>query len=75
MSENKRKSYDLVDTVLARHHWIIFFKRVDMFKSIKEPEPVSSMSGMNEIAACSLSPIAKDTSALPSPSSSPSSSH
>ena len=39
MSENKRKSYDLVDTVLARHHWIIFFKRVDICEPSKEPEP------------------------------------
>ena len=42
--------------------------------SSKEPEPVPSTSGMSEIAACPLSPIADDPSALPSPTSSPSSS-
>ena len=54
--------------LLLRHHWIIFFKRVDMFKSIKEPEPVSSMSGMSEIMTCLLTPVVDDPSALPSPS-------
>ena len=51
-----------------------FFKRVDRIESSKEPEPVPSMSGMSEIAACPLSPIADDPSPLPSPTSSPSSS-
>ena len=51
-----------------------FFKRVDRIESSKEPEPVSSMSGMSEIAACLLSPIADDPSAAPSPTSSASSS-
>ena len=45
-----------------------------MFKSSKEPEPVSSMSGMSEIVTCLLSPIVDDPSALPSATSSPSSS-
>ena len=35
--------------------------------SSKEPEPVSSASGVSEIAACPPSPIADDPSALPSP--------
>ena len=39
--------------------------------SSKEPEPVP---GMSEIATCPPSPIADDPSALPSPTSSPSSS-
>jgi hypothetical protein len=26
--------------LLLRHHWIIFFKRVDRTESSKEPEPV-----------------------------------
>ena len=51
-----------------------FFKRVDRIESSKEPEPVPSMSGVSEIAACLPSPIADDPSALPSPTSSPSSS-
>ncbi|XP_060154126.1 protein FAM162A isoform X1 [Globicephala melas] len=51
-----------------------FFKRVDRIESSKEPEPVPSMSGMSEIAACPPSPIADDPSALPFPTSSPSSS-
>ena len=42
--------------------------------SIKEPESVPSMSDVNEIAACPPSPIANDASALPSSTSSPSSS-
>ena len=51
-----------------------FFKRVDGIESSKEPEPVPSTSGMSAIAACPPSPIADDPSALPSPTSSPSSS-
>ena len=57
--------------LLLRHQWIIFFKRVDMFKFSKEPEPVSSLSGMSETVTCLLSPIVDDPSALPSPTSSP----
>ena len=52
-----------------------FFKRVDRIESSKEPEPVPSMSGMSEIAACPPSPIADNPSALRSPTSSPSSSN
>ena len=51
-----------------------FFKRVDRIESSKEPEPVPSTSGVSDIAACPPSPIADDPSALPSPTSSPSSS-
>ena len=40
MSENKCESDDLVGTVLSRHHWIIFFKRVDRCEPSKEPESV-----------------------------------
>ena len=50
-----------------------FFKRVDRIESSKELEPVPT-SGLNEIATCPLSPIADDPSALPSLTSSPSSS-
>ena len=50
-----------------------FFKRVDRIESSKQPEPVPSPSGVSEIAACPLSPIANSPSALPSPTSSPSS--
>ena len=51
-----------------------FFKTVDRIESSKEPEPVPSVSGVSDIAACPPSPIADDPSALPSPTSSPSSS-
>ena len=51
-----------------------FFKRVDRIESSKEPDPVPSTSGVGEIAACPPSPIADDLSALPPPTSSPSSS-
>ncbi|KAJ8781183.1 hypothetical protein J1605_011167 [Eschrichtius robustus] len=51
-----------------------FFKRVDRIESSKEPEPVPSTSGVSEIAACFPSPIADNSSALPSPTSSLSSS-
>ena len=44
------------------------FMRVDRIESSKEPEPVPSMCGMSEIAACPPSPIADDLLALPSPS-------
>ena len=50
-----------------------FFKRADRTESSKEPEPVPSTSGVSEIAAHPPSPIADDPSALPSPTSSPSS--
>ena len=49
-----------------------FFKSVDRIESSKEPEPVPSVSGVSEIAACPPSPIAEDPSALPSPTFSPS---
>ena len=32
-------SSDVADIVLSRHHWIIFFKRVDRTESMKIPEP------------------------------------
>ena len=51
-----------------------FFNRVDRIESSKEPEPVPSTSDESEIAACPPSPTADDPSALPPPTSSPSSS-
>ncbi|XP_054942657.1 tigger transposable element-derived protein 1-like isoform X1 [Physeter macrocephalus] len=51
-----------------------FFRRADRIESSKEPEPVPSMSGMSAIASCPPYPVADDPSALPSPTSSPSSS-
>ena len=51
-----------------------FFKGVYRIESNKGPEPVPQTSGVSEIAANPLSPIADDPSALPSPTSSPSSS-
>ena len=51
------------------------FQRYELASgSIRKPEPVPSTSGVSEIVACPLSPIADDPSALPSPTSSPSSS-
>ena len=50
-----------------------FSKRADRIESSKEPEPVPSTSGVSEIAACPLSPVADDPSALSFPTSSPSS--
>ena len=51
-----------------------FFKRADRIESSKEPEPVPSRSGISEVATCPPSPITDNPSALPSPTSSPSSS-
>ena len=51
-----------------------FERRKHVSGSSKETGPVPSMSGMSEIAACPLSPIADDPKALPPPASSPSSS-
>ena len=59
---------------IPRHHWISFFKTVDRIESSKEPELVPSMTGVSEIAAFPPSPITDDPSALPSLSSSSSSS-
>ena len=42
----------------------LLLKRVDRIESSKEPEAVSSASGMSEVAACPESPIADDSSAL-----------
>ena len=55
-------------------HWIVLFKTDDRIDSSEEPEPVPSTSGVSETAACSLSLIVNDPSALPSPTSFPSSS-
>ena len=49
--------------LLPRHHCIIFFKRVDRIEFSKEPEPVQSMAGVNEVEACLPSPSADDPSA------------
>ena len=61
---------------LSRHLWLVFFffflKRIDRTEFSQEPEPVPSAAGVSEIAACPLSPVANDSSALPSPTSSPS---
>ena len=60
---------------LSRHLWLVFFfffKRIDRTEFSQEPEPVPSAAGVSEIAACPLSPVANDSSAPPSPTSSPS---
>ena len=52
----------------------LFFQDVDRTESSKEPEPEPSTTGMSDIAACPPSHTASDPSALPPPTSSPSSS-
>ena len=52
----------------------LFFERIDRIESSQESEPVPSTSGMSEIVAWPPSPIVDSPSALPSPTSSPSSS-
>ena len=46
--------------LLSRHHWVVFFKRVDRIESSKKPEPVPQSSGVSETAVCPLSPVADD---------------
>ena len=69
-----RVIYDEKNRATAQTSLDCFFKRVGRIESSKEPEPVPSASGLSEIAACPLSAIADDPSALPSLTSSPSSS-
>ena len=45
-----------------------FFKRIDRIESSKEPESVLTVSGVSEIAACPLSPIAGVPTTSPSSS-------
>ena len=45
------------------------FSRGQVELNPAEPEPVTSTSGVSDIAACPPSPIADDPSALPSPTS------
>ena len=49
---------------------LVFFKRVDRIESRKEPEPVPLMLSVSETA----SPVAADSSVLPSPTLHPHSS-
>lgn len=58
ISSVKRKN-----KLLSRHCWVIFSR--DRIESSKEPEPVPSTLGMREIAACRLSHVVDDSSALP----------
>ena len=60
ISSVKRKKQATIQTLLDH-----FFKRVDRIEPSKEPEPGLSRLGMREIAACRLSPVADDSSALP----------
>ena len=72
MSRSRFKSSgDIADTVLLRHHWIIF--TIGYIESSKQPQSVPSESGVSEITACPPSPIAGDLSALSSLTSLPSS--
>ena len=55
---------------LHKNLQVVNFQRCEhASSSSKEPEPVPLMSGMKEIAACPLSPIADDPSAhsMPAP--------
>ena len=69
--QNTVQCYGVIhDEEKKSHHTDItgsFFRRVDRIESSKEPEP----SGVSEIAACPLSSIADNPSALPSLTSSP----
>ena len=56
------------EELLPRCHGIIFIKKEDRIETSKEPETVPSASGMSDIAACPLSPIADGPSTLQSPS-------
>jgi len=53
----QRIGYDWAGRQAATHYRIVFFKRIDRIELSQEPEPVLSMSGVSEIAACPPSPI------------------
>ena len=76
--QNAVQCYSVIhDEEKKSHHTDItgsFFRRVDRIESSKEPEPVPSAAGGSDIAACPPSCIADNPSALPSPTSAPSSS-
>ena len=59
-----RKKRAITQTLLDH-----FVKRVDRIESSKGSEPMPSTSGVSETAACPLTPITGDPSALPSPTS------
>ena len=67
MRKKKEKSRATTQTPVDH-----FFKRVDRVEFSKEPEPVSSASGMSEIVAYPPSPVVDHPSALPFPTFSPS---
>ena len=76
---NTRDQLDLADIYrnVSPNHWIIFsglFSGVSGIEISKALEPVPLTSGVSEIAACHLSPITDDPSAVPSLTSPPSSS-
>ena len=54
------------------HYKLKKLKKKKRIESSKEPEPVPSMSGVNQVAACPPSPVADKGSAPLSPTSSPS---
>ena len=67
----------MVATIIPLHMnlQVANFQRYERVSgSSKEPEPLPSTSARSGIVACLPSPIADDPSALPSPTSSPSSS-
>ena len=69
-----RVIYDEGKRATTQMSWNHFFSRKKIeLKPAKEPGTLPSASGMSDIAACPLSPIADDPSELPSPSSPPSS--
>ena len=76
---NTRDQLDLADIYrnVSPNHWIIFsglFSGVSGIEISKALEPVPLTLGVSEIAACHLSPITDDPSAVPSLTSPPSSS-
>ena len=71
-----RVIYDEGKRATTQMSWNHYFSRRKIeLKPAKEPGTVPSASGMSDIAACPLSPIAADPSVLPSPSSPPSSTY
>ena len=70
MSEHE----DMHDSHLHTNLQTANFERYECASSSsKEPEPMPSASGVSELLACPPSPVADGPSALPSPTSSPSS--
>ena len=68
-----RVLYDEGKRATIQMSWDHLLERGDRIETSREPETVPSASGMSDIAAGPPSTIADDPSAVPSPSSPPSS--